>query len=157
MTSPKATKANRKNAAKSTGPTSPQGKEIVASNAVKHGLAADSHMLLEGESANDYKNLHSFLRMDLRPIGVLEEELVGRIVDLMWRLRRTSLIETGILNYAYYNRLRTLAETKLIQLRARGAMTGFAPTENVKLAEKDLEEATEKRDEEVSMLGHGFI
>ena len=36
-------------------------------------------------------------------------------------------------------------------------MTGFAPTENVKLAEKDLEEATEKRDEEVSMLGHGFI
>ena len=48
MTSDKQADANRRNARKSTGPKTPEGKAAVRLNALKHGLLAND-VLLPGE------------------------------------------------------------------------------------------------------------
>jgi hypothetical protein len=147
--------ANRRNATNATGPTTSEGKKKVAQNSTKHGLTAKNSILLQEESWNDYQTLQGLVRNDLRPIGVLEQELVGRIVDIMWRLRRAGLIETGVLTYAYHNRACTQATMKL-QAQGHGVMLASQGTA-IERAESELAEASSKRDREVSMLGQAFI
>ena len=48
MTSEKKTEANRRNALKSTGPRTPEGKTAVRLNALRHGLRSEE-ILLPGE------------------------------------------------------------------------------------------------------------
>jgi hypothetical protein len=48
--------ANRRNAEKSTGPKTPEGKQAVASNAVKHGLFA-RQLILNDEDPEEYQAL----------------------------------------------------------------------------------------------------
>jgi hypothetical protein len=48
--------ANRKNAEKSTGPKTPEGKQAVASNAVKHGLFT-RQLILNDEDPEEYQAL----------------------------------------------------------------------------------------------------
>jgi hypothetical protein len=56
MTTQKQIKANRKNAQKSTGPRTGEGKASVSKNAVKHGLFAES--VIKGENEADYEAFH---------------------------------------------------------------------------------------------------
>jgi hypothetical protein len=51
MTSTKQIEANRRNALASTGPRTQEGKAIVARNAVKHGLTAQSVLLPDEHEA----------------------------------------------------------------------------------------------------------
>ena len=46
--------ANRKNAQKSTGPKSAQGKADVAKNATKHGLTAQN-VIIKGENPEEFE------------------------------------------------------------------------------------------------------
>jgi hypothetical protein len=48
MTSLKQVEANRRNAARSTGPTSEQGKQRSRCNAVRHGLTAETVISIPG-------------------------------------------------------------------------------------------------------------
>jgi hypothetical protein len=54
MTSPKQIDANRRNALKSTGPTTPEGKERSRRNAVRHGLTAET-VIAVLENSEDYE------------------------------------------------------------------------------------------------------
>ncbi len=56
MTSEKQSKANRRNALKSSGAKTPEGKNVVRLNAVKHGLLSQT-VLLPGEDAETLKKL----------------------------------------------------------------------------------------------------
>jgi hypothetical protein len=87
--------ANRANAARSTGPRTPEGKARVAMNALRHGLAAHAP-LLPDEDPNALDALAEAYRNDLRPRGALEEELVARIVGIAWRLRRVARAEEAM-------------------------------------------------------------
>jgi hypothetical protein len=49
MTSDKQAQANRRNALKSTGPKTPEGKAAVRYYATKHGLLSEDVVLLPGE------------------------------------------------------------------------------------------------------------
>jgi hypothetical protein len=42
MTSPRQLEANRRNALKSTGPTSPNGKQVSRRNPLRHGFTAET-------------------------------------------------------------------------------------------------------------------
>jgi hypothetical protein len=59
-------------------------------------------MVLPLENAAEYTAFAEQLRAELRPVGPVEGELVDQIIAGMWRRRRLSLIETGILTTQYF-------------------------------------------------------
>ena len=87
--------ANRANAKKSTGPVTFKGKAKVAGNAITHGLSAEKHVIV-GENLSEFKVFKDSMFQIYEPEGAYEEEIFIKIVDLKWRLRRVSSIETGI-------------------------------------------------------------
>jgi hypothetical protein len=95
MTSDKQAQANRRNALKSTGPKTPEGKAAVRHNATKHGLLSQE-VLLPEEDAAALDELGERLRAELQPVGELEGMLVDRIIAAYWRLRRLGRVEAGI-------------------------------------------------------------
>jgi len=97
MTSQKQIEANRKNAHKSTGPRTPQGKARSGMNALKHGLMSCQVLLPE----EDKKELETFavrIRPVLAPVGEMELLLTDRIITAAWRLRRVLRVEVAIFN-----------------------------------------------------------
>ena len=70
--------ANRRNALRSSGPRTPEGKARVASNAIKHGFfAGTARWTLEQH--RDFRELHEQLRGELKPLGRLEEYLIAEM------------------------------------------------------------------------------
>ena len=95
MTSEKKAEANRRNALKSTGPKTPEGKAAIRLNALKHGLLS-REMLLSGEDGGALRELAEGLRAELQPVRELENLLlVDRITSLLWRLRRLGRVEAA--------------------------------------------------------------
>ena len=91
MATQKQIKANRRNARKSTGPKTDQGKEAVSQNAVKHGLFAES--VIKGENPSDYEAFHDEMLAELAPVGMMEIILAERAISLVWRLKRAERIQ----------------------------------------------------------------
>ena len=95
IVSDKKVRANRENAKKSTGPKTLSGKEKVSGNALTHGLTAEKHVII-GESIEEFNIFKDSMLKVYDPIGVYQEEIFIKLVELLWRLRRVGLIETGI-------------------------------------------------------------
>src|SRR5262249_38479222 len=95
MTSYRQIEANRRNALKSTGPRTGIGKETSRRNAVRHGLTAET-VIGALEHAEDYKAFESAVTADYDAQSVVERELVLRLANLLWRLRRATTMETGL-------------------------------------------------------------
>ncbi len=98
-------KANRKNAKKSTGPRTKEGKSRVATNALKHGLLARD-IVLPSEDPADFDSQLAALEADIQPANSLEFELVRQIADAQWRMRRLTRLETGLLAAAVADKRR---------------------------------------------------
>jgi hypothetical protein len=98
MTSPARIAANRRNAQKSTGPSSAGGKAAASRNALRHGLTA-RQIVCYGERESDFIAFHTELYAVLAPADAIEEELVERIILHTWRLRRTAQAERGVIDY----------------------------------------------------------
>ena len=84
--------ANRRNAQKSTGPLSRQGKAAVSQNAVKHGLLTRQNVI-SSESQADFDLYREQMLAELAPAGPMESMLAERIVTLSWRLKRAGRIQ----------------------------------------------------------------
>ena len=95
MTSLKQIEANRRNALKSTGPTTPEGKEHSRCNALRHGLTAET-VIATLEDAKDYQAFEATVIADYDAESAVERELVLRLASLLWRLRRATGVETAI-------------------------------------------------------------
>ncbi len=97
-TSPEQLDANRRNAQKSTGPKTPEGRAVSKMNALKHGILS-KEVLVRGlnikESSRDLNALHERFCQELNPVGPVEEMLVDKIVTAHWRLRRALTAESG--------------------------------------------------------------
>src|SRR5918997_3885490 len=100
---------NRRNALKSTGPKTPEGKAAVRLNAKQHGLLS-REALLPGEDEQALKELDETLRAELRPVGELENLLVDRVIPAHWRLRRLGRVEAGIFVWEHYEELAERAQ-----------------------------------------------
>ena len=89
MPSPKQIEANRRNAAKSTGPKTEAGKKHSRRNAVRHGLTAET-VIGAPEDAEDYQAFEAVIIADYDARSAVERELVLRLASLLWRLRRAT-------------------------------------------------------------------
>ena len=95
MISFKQINANRRNARKSTGPTTEEGKQRSRCNAVRHGLTAET-VIGALEDAEDHKAFEAAIIADYDAQSAVERELALRLASLMWRLRRATTMETGL-------------------------------------------------------------
>jgi len=95
-------RANKRNAQKSTGPKTDQGKQTCSQNALKHGLRS-KHPVIPGEDPVEYQHKLDQLRDDIQPVNSLEDSLVEQIADTAWRLKRLSRIEAAVERYHVEN------------------------------------------------------
>ena len=95
MTSFRQIEANRRNARKSTGPITQEGKDRSRCNAVRHGLTAET-VIGALEDAEDYQAFEAAITADYDAQSAVERELVLRLASLLWRLRRATTMETGL-------------------------------------------------------------
>lgn len=95
MTSLKQIEANRFNSRKSTGPRTEEGKQQSRQNALRHGLTAET-VITALENAADYQAFEASIALDHQPRSATERELVSRLASVLWRLRRSTAIETGL-------------------------------------------------------------
>ncbi len=87
MASEKQIDANRRNAQKSTGPSTPNGKNAVSQNALKHGLLTD-RTVIKSEDQADFDLHRTQILDELAPSTPIESALADRIVSTLWRLKR---------------------------------------------------------------------
>jgi hypothetical protein len=85
MASEKQVSANRRNASKSTGPTTQNGKLQSRCNAMRHGLTAAT-VVPAIEDAEEFERFEAAIRGDYQPVSTIEHELVARLTSLLWRL-----------------------------------------------------------------------
>jgi hypothetical protein len=88
--------ANRRNALSSTGPKTKAGKRRSRRNAVRHGLTAET-VIEVLEDPEEYKTFELSVTSGFDAQTAVERELVLRLASLLWRLRRATAIETGLL------------------------------------------------------------
>jgi hypothetical protein len=87
--------ANRNNAARSTGPRTPEGKARAAANAISFGLFNVRDFVAPGEDA-EYAQFVAAWRSHLSPTGPAEEAFAIEITRAAWRLRRCALVESEL-------------------------------------------------------------
>ena len=102
MTSLRQIESNRHNALKSTGPTTPEGKERSRCNAVRHGLTAET-VIAVLESSEDYEAFEATVLSDYNAETAVERQLGLRLASVFWRLRRATSMETAVFDFASAN------------------------------------------------------
>jgi hypothetical protein len=95
MTSLRQIEANRRNALKSTGPTTAEGKQRSRCNAIRHGLTAET-VIAVLENSEAYQAFETAVTSDYEAETAVERELVLRLASVLWRLRRATGMETAI-------------------------------------------------------------
>src|SRR5258708_10535050 len=95
MTSPKKAEANKRNAARSSGPKSAEGKAQSAKNALKHGMTASSPAPVPGEPTDVYQRAIGEWVDDLKPVGIAELTLVERACQASLNLKRCTRSENA--------------------------------------------------------------
>jgi hypothetical protein len=114
MSSERKIEANRRNALKSCGPRTTEGKRIASQNARKYGFFS-THILLADEDQNQYFRLARGVVEHHMPVGAFEAEFVVSIIQTLWQLRRANLIDTEL--FAMY---------RFYENEERGVGTAFA-------------------------------
>jgi len=99
MTSQKQIDANRRNARKSTGPKTPEGKRKCAMNGIKHGVYART-VLIDSphlkESKRKFNHLHRKIRAHMKPADSYQDALVREIANCVWRANRIIRAKTDM-------------------------------------------------------------
>jgi hypothetical protein len=88
--------ANHRNAPRSTGPKTEQGKRQSRRNAVRHGLTAET-VIASLEDIEDYRAFEAAIIADYDAQTAVERELVLQLASLLWRIRRATANETDLL------------------------------------------------------------
>ena len=134
--------ANRRNAQRSKGPVTPEGKERSRANSLKHGLTGEGIVLTE-EDAAEVEQMAANLESELRPSGTMGRVLVRRIATHVVRMDRSVLQETAALSdrvqqaEADFEAPEGLDDVEVDRLRLEaGRRAMFDPSKEATLARK---------------------
>src|SRR3954452_7032824 len=94
--------ANSANAQLSTGPRTEEGKQKVSGNSAKHYMTA-KQLIVPGENADDFDELHQGLEQSWNPANPQESLLVEQIAQNAWRLMRARRLEAATFEYLMPN------------------------------------------------------
>jgi hypothetical protein len=127
--------ANRRNAQESTGPRSPEGKNVVSQNGVKHGLTARQDVI-SSENQAEFDLYRDRMLAELAPDSPMESMLAERIVSLSWRLKRAGRIQNETIDALNADRTSSpLAKlTQSLFFKAAGQPQGGPSTSDGDLA-----------------------
>jgi hypothetical protein len=106
--------ANRRNAQKSTGPTSVTGKAVSSMNALKTGIHAKS-LVLPTENLADLQQLIDEYYQSHHPASPEARLLLDDLIRCEWTLRRLGAAETQLFEYAHQEAYREEDEFPLGQ------------------------------------------
>ena len=87
--------ANRRNALKSTGPKTPEGKAAVRMNSLRHGLRART-VVLPGENRDEFNQLCDDLEREWQPQSRTAQFYLEQMAVSQWKLTRMEVAEAGI-------------------------------------------------------------
>jgi hypothetical protein len=141
--------ANRRNAKKSTGPKTADGKAKSAMNSIKYGIYSDKY-LIKDESYEEFHNYRKKILKCLNPTNAVLFDMATHVVSNGWEYQRCTLLESKILNSKSLKhdaeRKQNNEEAKQIivswqdppELEAKyGALEEYSKNEPTDLAEKD--------------------
>ena len=80
---------------RSGGPNTEEGKRVSSQNATQHGLTGKRHVILPGESEDEYNDMLLALFRQYVPINEQERQLVLDIAQNRWRIDRVRRLETA--------------------------------------------------------------
>jgi hypothetical protein len=92
------TAANRRNAEKSVGPKTPEGKAKSRFNALKHGMTAQT-VLLPGDDTEAFTKRLRYLQDDLQPRNSLEGVVIERLAGDLWKADRAEQSAGARINF----------------------------------------------------------
>jgi hypothetical protein len=144
VTSFRQIEANRRNAFKSTGPTTTAGKQRSRRNAVRHGLTAET-VITTLEDEEDYRAFELSVTSGFDAPTAVERELVLRLASLLWRLRRATAIDTGLLQLQseIINELKRRSEDGCVREAVCNGTTDCSKrTESIQLASESNDSIT---------------
>jgi hypothetical protein len=87
--------ANRRNALKSTGPKTLEGKAAVSMNALRHGLRART-VVLPGENRDEFHHLCDDLEVEWQPQSRTEQFYLEQMAVSQWKLNRMEVGEANV-------------------------------------------------------------
>jgi hypothetical protein len=130
-------------------------------NSLKHGLLSQD-VLLPNEDREALAQLDGRLRQELDPVGEFESMLVDRIIGLVWRLRRLSKIEAGILDWRYHGILADRARKKAALQDLDSEESSSLPTSVLDQADYDQALSEQwhhelKQQSDIGTLGEAFV
>ena len=128
-------RANRRNALESTGPKTEEGRDIVKSNAIRHGLRC-VQTVVPGESADEWDDHRDAIVADPNPQGVIELALADQVAAGLWRLGRVIRFESDAIAIG-----QDPAELAHLHEKARYRGNGVAMTRTDIPTRKDVEKA----------------
>jgi len=141
--------ANRRNAKKSTGPKTEEGKARSAMNSIKYGIYSDKY-LIKDESYEEFDNYRRKILKCLNPTNAVLFDMATHVVSNGWEYQRCTLLESKILNskslkHDAERKQNNEAAKQIIvswqdspELEAKyGALEEYSKNEPTDLAEKD--------------------
>ena len=90
--------ANRRNAQRSTGPTSAEGKAASARNALQHGLSSGVLTVLPAEDPAALDRLIAGIRDEFKPATPSENFFCDQMVHAAWKLQRVRRLQAEALD-----------------------------------------------------------
>ena len=94
--SPAQIEASRRNGARSHGPVTPEGKARASRSALKHGLCAMRHLMLEDEVPDDLEALIAHLTEVVGATTEIQARLARRLAIAFWKGERAERIEVAL-------------------------------------------------------------
>jgi hypothetical protein len=92
--------ASRRNGARSRGPITEEGKARASRNAIRHGLTATHHLVLEDEVPGDLDQLIATVTAETGATSEIEARLARRLAIAFWKGERAERIETALFDAA---------------------------------------------------------